>query len=482
MNVVTNIIQNWGVLPIDLGPAKLQRTTQTLLHYYDLTAVQQEFKELNEQHDRLQLIQAKNIQKINDELDNYNKAAGHIRQGIQTKLDNMLFHTKGPRVRRGLYNFFGTTIKHITGNLDHNDGERINLILHHLETNQINLKKQGALQYSLNQQIMDHFNTTIQKIEHNEETLTNRINQLTDNLNIANKESHILFINMGKPDIKDDDINSTKDIYNQLIILYNILYSLLQDIENSLSFCKIKTVHPSIIKPQQLYSELQRISPYYKEELPFELKPENVPDFEKILDVNCHIENTKIIYLLSIPINFKMNFQLYHLHSIPSFIGPNIVTLITNNKYILKSGDTIKPLKEKCLMKKHYQRPTHFLNNNEVNCEKQIFGNEGIENCKYIKIELPSNKIELITETNQYLVVFPLKNQLNFECKEKTEIETLQGIYLIEKEPCKVFYKNELLPFGKEAIGKPLILKELNFPTMKLPSTKIRLENLDLTN
>lgn len=101
---------------------------------------------------------------------------------------------------------------------------------------------------------------------HNELILKSRIMQLSQIITDTATHQDILF---------------AKDLFNQLIILYNAILNTLQDVENSITFCKLNTMHPSIIKPKDLFLELQKISPHYKNKFPFELKQENVLDFLK---------------------------------------------------------------------------------------------------------------------------------------------------------------------------------------------------------
>lgn len=255
------------------------------------------------------------------------------------------------------------------------------------------------------------------------------------------------------------------------------MYSLLQDIENSLTFCKTKILHPSIITPKELFLELKKIEPYFKDELPFDLTTKHIPDFEDILDINCYVEQSNIIYLLSIPINYKSNFQLYYLHSIPSFIDTNIITIIPTNKYMLKSDNVIKPLNYNCKEGKYYQCPIHSLSNNDASCEKEILKVQKTDKCEYVKITMSHNKVEFIPSINQYLTIFPQKDSLTFECEKNIETENLEGVFLIEHEPCKVLYKNEQLPFNKYSTGKPLVLKNIDLAHSR--TTKM-IQSLDL--
>lgn len=449
-----------------MGPARLQRTTHNFLHYYDLEPLYQELHKLDSHLEDLN-SHLGNSTFYPEDLDNYKKASSHIRNLIQDKLDNV-YHTK-PKIRnrRAYFNQLGATIKLLTGNLDETDGERINKILSHLETNQGLLQNQMHLQYSLNNEVIQNFNRTVQNIIHKENTFNTRIDQL---LTITQKT------------LDKTDTLFAKDIYNQLIIIYNSILTVLQDIENSLTFCKLKTLHPSIITPTELFNELEKISKFYNQELPIDLTYQNIFDFEKLIEVNCHIEETRIIYILSLPINFNIDFDLYYLLPVPTYVESTYATIIPRSKYILKSKDIIKPLSERCILNKPYQCPSYLLSNTDTSCEYEILFKKETISCELIKLELDGNKIELISEINQFLVLFKSKDKLIFYCDQNTEGENIEGIYLVDSQPCKVSYNNNELSFKDHTIGKPLILKDINLKlsNYKNSNSKINIKTLKL--
>lgn len=67
-----------------------------------------------------------------------------------------------------------------------------------------------------------------------------------------------------------------------------------------------------------MFIELQKISSHYQIQLPFELKFDNILNFESILQINCQSLQQKKNYFISIPINYEKQFELYYLHSLPT--------------------------------------------------------------------------------------------------------------------------------------------------------------------
>ena len=109
---------------------------------------------------------------------------------------------------------------------------------------------------------------------------------------------------------KNNDILFVKDIFNQLIILFNLVFSTIQDIENSVTFCKLNTLYSSVIKSQDLFLEIQKIASHYKNTLPFEVKYENILDFEYLIKINCKIDKNACAKNVSGKLKTSRNHQV----------------------------------------------------------------------------------------------------------------------------------------------------------------------------
>lgn len=469
-----------GILPINLGTAKLQRSEHTFVHYFNLQPLLDEYDRLNDQHDYLHNSISNNTV-YTRETGNYNNIISYLRKIIKEKFNHI--GTKNTnkvdkvdssnkvdlriRNKRGLINGLGSIIKGITGNLDNQDGNKIYAILNHLKNNQNNLQNQLKMQYSINHQIIQNFNDTIGNIQHNEILLKSRIMQL--NVIIQNS-------------IADIDILFAKDLFNQLIIIYNNILNTLQEIETSLTFCKLKTLHPSIIKSNILFSEIERISNYYKEQLAFPINFENILDFESIIQVNCKTENNIIHYLLSMPIYLEKEFELYHLLSIPTKYESEFRTIIPDTNYLIKSDNYIKPLTGMCVRSKIYHCPSFIISPHTSQCGREIILNKTSSNCQYTKLNIKDFHIEYIPEIDQYLSIFPTALSIKIHCKDAIETKQLQGIYLIKQNNCKLIINNQEISHTGKTYGNPTIIQyqELHLKNSQLSNFTINLKNLQM--
>ena len=252
---------------------------------------------------------------------NYLKILNLTREKVEIKIKEILPHPK--RTKRGLINGLGSIFKAISGNLDANDGERYEEMIKNLQENQQKLGEHIVKQNSISFEIINKFNNTIRKISHNEKLLAQKINQIAIFVGRQTNKENAAFI---------------KDILIQLINMYEILNSVLQDIENSISFARLNLMHPSIIQTNDLFKELLKLQKQVKsKQLPFEISLDNTLIYQNLIKVESFILNNKITYLLRIPIMYPFNFNYYHLYAVPIFIKGQFKTIIPRNKFLIEN-------------------------------------------------------------------------------------------------------------------------------------------------
>lgn len=453
-------------MPINLGPAKLQYSSHTILHYYPLGPLLEELKDLEKGYNSLK-TSIENKPHLRRELGNHDKIILHLKSLISNKLFNM--HSSAPTIRtkRALYDNIGSLIKLTTGNLDSSDGERYNKILEDLDNKDKILQKQIELQYSLNQEAVKRFDKIIENIEHNEANLNFKIQNL---------------VNITDTTISIKDQFLAKDVLSQLIFLYSSILTILQDLENALTFCKLRTYHPSILKLEDLKSHIKNIKEIRK--LNLDSDDLAISELQHAIEVDCKTEPTRISFFLSFPINYETTFELLYLLPIPTYNGHEYHTIIPNSKYFLKSGNIIKALNGPCILGKPYQclQRNIIMNNNA--CEREIIINGSAQFCENIKLEIENNQLEFIPAINQYLAVFPKKEILRVETSDNSEIKELQGIFLIEASKGNLYFRENLVQFKSKPNGKPIFMSSeiaLDNPS-KYSNIKLHLHNLNLGN
>lgn len=385
-----------------------------------MRVIQNELNKLHLKSTNLVNILQKNKEYSTETL-NYWKILNFTQSKVEDKLLEILPHPL--RIKRGLINGLGSIFKSISGNLDANDGERYDRLIHELQQNQRNIAVSVNKQNSLSLALINKFNTTIQQISSNEKIIETKLKQIE---NIVERQLY-----------KENRSTLIKDLMIQLINMYELIISILQDIENSITFSKLQVMHPSIIKINDLYKELKNIeSKLGKNELPLEITLENTLLYEKIIKVKSYISNSKITYILEIPITHPTQFEFYHLYSVPVLVESQFKVLVPRSKFLIKNQLYHAFLDEPCkeiYPNMHICQQTDLHENIEQNCELQLLNMQNTSNCNRIAIKISNIVIKNLDGTNKWIIVLPQQEKIKLTCKTQEEIQSLSsGTFLIE--------------------------------------------------
>lgn len=457
--------------------AKLEYSYHTFIHYYSLVEIYNQLDDLELVYNEiLEVMQTKynlsskiefvsdNNSKIRD-IVNYLKFINHTISIIKEKLEIVKIDKKVDiRKKRGLINGLGSIVKFVTGNLDANDGEYYEKMLRKIKSNQVNINNQLLQQYSVNTEIINEYNKTIN-------VARNNFNELKEKLTLVNKNVNDFI-----------ELEKLKDVLNQLNILYSIMLNLVQDIENSLTFCKLGTLHPSIISTKELYVEILKIADFYKDQLPLDPKINQIMEFENLIRIDCRINYKEIMYFLKLPLVKETNFKLYKLFSIPTKYENKYISVIPKTRYLLRSDSQIIGLENKCkLINSKYFCSNEMILHDDLNCESTIINSGNTENCKYTVLDVKDNMIKWIPEMGQYLAILPNEESLKIESSTATTVEKLQGVFFLNVNNSKVFYRNKQLCHLTVIWGHPKILTNINLDIQanQKPDFEIKLTNLE---
>lgn len=417
-----------------------------------------------------------NINKNQDysiETSNYIKVLTLIKDKVETKLKEIIPHPH--RLKRGLINGLGSIFKSITGNLDATDGDRYENLIKQLQSNQNKLSVNIAKQNSISTDIINKFDRTIQQMSHNENLLQSKISQIAAIVERQPIKENAIFI---------------KDTLNQITNMYEIINSVLQDIENSLSFVKLNVMHPSIIKTADLYNELLKLQSRIKpEQLPFEITLKNTLLIEKIINIECYLLNNKITYLLHVPIMYPNNFDYYHLFSIPIPSQSQFKAIMPNNKYLLKSELYYAFESDACTKIKPRNYICKKLNVQEVKdsnvCEVQLLNMKNTSICQQIEVTLSKPMVKQLEKSTQWIGIFPTNEIIKLKCNQQEEIIKVNGTYLINIPiGCQIIVNQDKITNDQHIVdqNQPILFPELDQERNQMPlqNYNVQLENIQL--
>ena len=237
------------------------------------------------------------------------------------------------RNKRGLINGVGTLWKTISGNLDASDGEYFNDCIEKVSRDEKHIETLMKNQILVTTSVIKSFNSTIQKLQIDEETFNRDVEQIQKSI----------------MDISDDIAFyaakvSALDLCESLMESYTFLGNFLTDVTNAITFARLKILHSSIITPLDLISSLKHISQsLHKNNLPLPVYSSSIAKYLDIIELEAYQSDSKIIFVLRIPLVEPDTYTLFHIYPIPILDNQTGFHHIipSSKKYIARSDDSM---------------------------------------------------------------------------------------------------------------------------------------------
>ena len=441
--------KNPGLLPVQLGPAKVEQYSHKIIHYYELSSILDSLNKLDFYTNSIK-DKIKDKPYYNHELKNHLLIINNTRNNIYDNLYEIIPKTSRPK--RGIINVVGTIFKAITGNLDSDDGERYEKAISELEKNQNTLNDRINEHYSLSQEIIDKFNSTVYEIYQNEIILEQRLSEAETILAQKKDETNLM------------KIIDTLNLYQ---FMYQSIERISDKVMTSISFAKLQTLHPSIISIHDLHNSLLKLKTIIKpEKIPFQINDENLIDLIKLIRVDCYFNNNnkRLVFILNFPIYHPYSFNLYKLYPVPVWYQSNQFKLILPDaRYLLLAESHSAHETEDCQQIKatYYCKSTIIENVSKVNCETNIVLRNSIANCTQHNIEVTDSQILQIENTEYWISIAPEATPTKLECKSYQKVSSIQGSHLFTiPEDCTFeLGQQKIQPTTTEVIGRPLLFE-----------------------
>jgi hypothetical protein len=453
------------ILPFHLGKGKIIESKHTFIHYVELAPL---VKLLDN------TITYYNI--INNTLSNYTTFSSRVT--YRNILNNLLTHAHflikqadnklknlAPHIRtkRGLIDFVGKTSKFLFGTLDSEDATNFEKAIDTLSRNQKSINEQMQMQISLTQHLIDHYNHTITTLNNNKKLIELRLNYFEHNL------------------IKSfDNISSflrAQNTLDQIILNSQNLITLLDNLENAVTFAKLNTVHNSIISVSDIKHILNTLTNLYKiDKIPFF---QNILSYYQLIDLRASFIKDKIIFAIIMPIFNSDNFDYYHLYPIPQ----NNLTIIPEQPFLMLSSLNHQYEDEPCGAIEDLYICPDKLNPNGEDCVISLILNVKKKKCSLTPIHTPHTITKRLSHNCVLVIPGTTISKLEKSCESN-------GYFIIEKPSvikiphhCKIKNKESTYINEENSIlGEPFILPEVrteeveNHPTIE----HLNLRHIDL--
>lgn len=465
---ITNLERNPGILPFNLGNARVKIATHTFLHYYDLIPISNQINTLKQQYnDVTQAIQQGLSSPYFYALQNFEQGIKFQLELVETKFNSIHPFYDKTRVKRGLINGLGSIVKAISGNLDQEDAERYDKAIESLYNKQLQIISQTNKEISLTTKVLDNYNKTISLVLHNQQVITQGIERIQQDFN--------------KFVFDFSDYMQTRDILDQISLNLNVLTHFLTNIENAISFAQLGTLHHSILKLDEMETIVEKLLEFHSESQIIYPNKNDCYKYYDIVQVKAFYSSKRLIFALEFPLVHPDQFVHYHLYSIPT---SNSTTIIPENTYLTMSSDSYQYKSTSCrnVDQSYFCEEDSLIDG--IKTEDCLFSmlqlSKNNSTCQQVPIRVNNHFVEQITDA-YYIAVIPKPLKIQIQC-EKTDFTTLQGTYLITLPPGCSFKTSEYeyINVKQSMEGQPLLLPEVKVTKAKVNTSTQKLDIKDV--
>lgn len=412
-DIIHNLDGNPGLFIHPLGQAKITYSDWTIIKPFDLTGIIQETESLRNLYFKL------------SSMHNDTKFSNHLCKELLTGIDEKLSHLlyAPNRVRRGLLNIVGSLVKGITGNLDAEDGIRFETAINSLSHGQ----KLNDKRLSIVTESVIRLNASVSHVVNNQLYITKKINQLQTN----------------QMNLKSDF--AIAESYSILINTLSHISYLLNNLLTALTFSKLNVLHPSIISTNELLNQLSKIDKNLPNHLIFKPEMSSIESFEQVIQLSAYHTNSRIVFLLHVPITSKIVYSLYHSYTLPMIYGTVTQIILPTAKYFMSSENAYMFTNDPCLKTKngiYLCREINIKNYIKETCEYQLLQRiKPYQNCNMHTVNSTWKMQSL--GNNAWLYFEPNDVVGNLKCQNSEQKIDLKGSYLIQLPKGCIFQTHE---------------------------------------
>lgn len=200
----------------------------------------------------------------------------------------------------------------------------------------------------------------------------------------------------------------------------------------TITFSKLNVLHPSIITTDELLQQLIKIEKFLPNQLLIKPEISNIELFEQIIQLSAYHTQSRIVFLLNVPITSKIQFALHHSYALP--VIHNSLTQIPTAKYFLNNENTYMFTNDPCMKTRNnifLYLTTEIKQIKNKSCEEELLQRKTpYKNCD-VKIIETTWKLQKL-EDNSWLY-FELDEEVcTLKCPNLIRKIDVRGSYLIQ--------------------------------------------------
>lgn len=408
-------ITNKGILPLELGKAKLEIGTHIMFHEFPLHLLKAEKAKLDSQIDQT-LTQ---MLPMNLKRSNHLEILTQIKEACEDKLKYFSFYSR--RQRRGALNFIGTGFNWLFGTLDNNDKEIYDKAILELNKNEFKIQEKYDSLWSMNIAAMHEINNTLHNAFVNDNILQNEIGKLNQTVVMHELEEDI-------------------SLY---ITKYQIILRTINELMDSLTFCKHHTLDPVIISPESYLTQLQNLDNNHVD-LPYQPTADNIFLYQEITTVNCAFNTDHILYFLHLPLFTRQAFKVYKLVPVPMNVQSQYYRPRVSPDFVIRHDDTVLTTPN-CLKATHNSFLCMENFQAAPTCEFEALTRHDVSTCHLDSLALEADFVEI--DENEHVIMFnPRNTTIAYQCTSSANhYFSFTGVFLVNPNNCSLTINSKVI-------------------------------------
>ncbi|XP_052740626.1 uncharacterized protein LOC128198569 [Bicyclus anynana] len=347
--LITPIVDSPGLYFDNLGILKYYNNFWNIITFTDLSYIKPHVENIkNVIYTVKETCHSYKSAKIQSDCSNTLSPLETLLKNVENNYQSLshLTQEKGRSKRSSWFGFGGPILKQLFGSLDEDDAQIFTNAINAIQDDQRHLASLMKENIHVISSTISTFNNTIQKLNENEQILNSNIGKLDKILDNVLQTTNKLEAS--------SHLTMTFSALESSLMTLNFN---LKDIIDAILFGKQNIVHPSILSPMQLYNELNSNKNKVPQNFPLPLNLENMHILLDISQISSFITDSKIVFVVKIPLVLLQEYNLYHVYALPTahdinnphsfaMINPTAKFLaITDDKLLYSMTDSISDCK-----------------------------------------------------------------------------------------------------------------------------------------